>query len=180
MTERGKKPTQFEDFDRKTQELIQAVGEAMQLPDYKKIFSNYENKYVLPKFVCYYVLYERGLSYPHIGSKFKRNHTTIMYAIKKAKQMPECMVIANIVNAKLKSIEVQEAVIDKYLMGEQKNKIYKQIKNLINSGMNDEEICLKVDLTDESTKKIIHLIKSGCKTKKIPDYKNNVIKQIYV
>ena len=178
--ERGKKPTQFEEFDRKTQELIQAVGEAMQLPDYKKIFSNYENKYVLPKFVCYYVLYERGFSYPHIGSKFKRNHTTIMYAIKKAKQMPECMVIANVVNAKLKSIEVQEAVIDKYLMGEQKNKIYKQIKNLINSGMNDEEICLKVDLTDESTKEIISLIKRTCKIKKVPDYKNCTIKKIYV
>ena len=178
--ERGKKPTQFEEFDRKTQELIQAVGESMQLPDYKKIFSNYENKYVLPKFVCYYVLYERGFSYPHIGSKFKRNHTTIMYAIKKAKQMPECMVIANVVNAKLKSIEVQEAVIDKYLMGEQKNKIYKQIKNLINSGMNDEEICLKVDLTDESTKEIISLIKRTCKIKKVPDYKNCTIKKIYV
>lgn len=180
MMERGKKPTQFEEFDRKTQELIQAVGEAMKFPQYKRIFSSYERKYVLPKFVCYYVLYERGLSYPQIGLRFKRDHTSIMSAIKKAKHMPECMVIANVVNAKLKSIEVQEAAIDKYLMGEQKNKIYKQIKNLINSGMNDEEICLKVDLTDESTKKIIHLIKSGCKTKKIPDYKNNVIKQIYV
>lgn len=179
MTERGKKPTQFEEFDRKTQELIQAVGEAMQLPDYKKIFSNYENKYVLPKLVCYYVLYERGLSYPQIGSKFKRNHTTIMYAIKKAKQMPECMVIANIVNAKLKSIEVQEAVLSKYRIGEQKNKLYEQIKSYINNGMSDEEVCLSVNIPAESTKEIINLIKRRCKTKKIPDYKNSKIKEIY-
>ena len=180
MMERGKKPTQFEEFDRKTQELIQAVGEAMQLPDYKKIFSNYENKYVLPKFVCYYVLYERGLSYPQIGLKFKRDHTSIMHAIKKAKDMPECLVIANIVNAKLKSIEEQDAAIDKYRIGEQKNKLYDQIKKLINSGMSDEEICQKVDIPAERTKEIINLIKGRCKTKKIPDYKNNVIKQIYV
>lgn len=180
MMGRGKQPTQFEEFDRKTQELIRIVGEAMQLPDYKKIFSNYENKYVLPKFVCYYVLFDRGLSYPQIGRKFKRNHTTIMSAIAKAKKLPECMVIANIVNEKLKSIEEKDAVLRKYRAGEQKNKLYEQIKGYINNGMSDEEICLKVDLTDESTKKIIHLIKSGCKTKKIPDYKNNVIKQIYV
>lgn len=180
MTERGKKPTQFEDFDRKTQELIRTVGETMKFPQYKRIFSSYERKYVLPKFVCYYVLYERGLSYPQIGLRFKRNHTSIMSAIKKAKQLPECMVIANIVNEKLKSIEEKDAVLRKYRAGEQKNKLYEQIKGYINSGMSDEEICQSVEIPTESTKEIINLIKGRCKTKKIPDYKNNVIKQIYV
>lgn len=180
MTERGKKPTQFEDFDRKTQELIRTVGETMKFPQFKHIFSSYERKYVLPKFVCYYVLYERGLSYPQIGLKFKRDHTSIMHAIKKAKDMPECLVIANIVNAKLKSIEEQDAAIDKYRTGEQKNKLYDQIKKLINSGMSDEEICQSVEIPTESTKEIINLIKRRCKMKKIPDYKNCAIKQIYV
>lgn len=180
MTDKGKQPTQFEDFDRKTQELIRTVGETMKFPQFKHIFSSYERKYVLPKFVCYYVLYERGLSYPQIGLKFKRDYTSIMHAIKKAKDMPECLVIANIVNAKLKSIEEQDAAIDKYRIGEQKNKLYDQIKKLINSGMSDEEICQKVDIPAERTKEIINLIKGRCKTKKIPDYKNNVIKQIYV
>ena len=180
MMGRGKQPTQFEEFDRKTQELIQAVGEAMKFPQFKHIFSSYERKYVLPKFVCYYVLYERGLSYPQIGLKFKRDHTSIMSAIKKAKQLPECMVIANIVNEKLKSIEEKDAVIDKYRTGEQKNKLYEQIKNYINSGMSDEEVCQKLNISAESTEEIINLIKRRCKMKKIPDYKNCTIKQIYV
>lgn len=179
MMGRGKQPTQFEEFDRKTQELIRIVGEIMEFPYYKNIFSSYERKYVLPKFVCYYVLFDRGISYPQIGRKFKRNHTTIMSAIAKAKKLPECMVIANIVNEKLKSIEEKDAVLRKYRIGEQKNKLYDQIKKLINSGMSDEEICQKVDIPTESTKEIINLIKGRCKTKKIPDYKNNVIKQIY-
>lgn len=180
MTERGKKPTQFEDFDRKTQELIRTVGETMKFPQFKHIFSSYERKYVLPKFVCYYVLYERGLSHPQIGLRFKRDHTSIMSAIKKAKQLPECMVIANIVNEKLKSIEEKDAVIDKYRTGEQKNKLYEQIKNYINSGMSDEEVCQKLNISAESTKEIISLIKRRCKMKKVPDYKNCTIKQIYV
>lgn len=180
MTERGKTPTQFEDFDRKTQELIRTVGETMEFPQYKRIFSSYERKYVLPKFVCYYVLYERGLSYPQIGLRFKRNHTSIMSAIKKAKQLPECMVIANIVNEKLKSIEEKDAVIDKYRTGEQKNKLYEQIKNYINSGMSDEEVCQKLNISAESTKEIISLIKRRCKMKKVPDYKNCTIRKIYV
>ena len=180
MTERGKQPTQFEDFDRKTQELIRAVGEAMKFPQYKHIFSSYERKYVLPKFVCYYVLYERGLSYPQIGLKFKRDHTSIMHAIKKAKDMPECLVISNIVNEKLKSIEEHEAVIDKYRNGEEKNKLYEQIKSYINDGMSDEEVCQKIDIPAESTKEIISLIKRRCKIKKVPDYKNCTIKKIYV
>lgn len=180
MTERGKKPTQFEDFDRKTQELIRTVGETMKFPQYKRIFSSYERKYVLPKFVCYYVLYERGLSYPQIGLRFKRDHTSIMSAIKKAKQLPECMVIANIVNEKLKSIEEKDAVIDKYRTGEQKNKLYEQIKNYINSGMSDEEVCQKLNISAESTKEIISLIKRRCKMKKVPDYKNCTIRKIYV
>lgn len=180
MTERGKQPTQFEDFDRKTQELIRTVGETMKFPQFKHIFSSYERKYVLPKFVCYYVLYERGLSYPQIGLKFKRDHTSIMHAIKKAKDMPECLVIANIVNAKLKSIEEQDAAIDKYRTGEQKNKLYEQIKNYINSGMSDEEVCQKLNISAESTKEIISLIKRRCKMKKVPDYKNCTIRKIYV
>lgn len=180
MMGRGKQPTQFEEFDRKTQDIIRTVGETMQFPQYKQIFSSYERKYVLPKFVCYYVLYERGLSFPQIGLRFKRDHTSIMSAIKKAKQLPECMVIANIVNEKLKSIEEKDAVIDKYRTGEQKNKLYEQIKNYINSGMSDEEVCQKLNISAESTKEIISLIKRRCKMKKVPDYKNCTIKQIYV
>lgn len=180
MMGRGKQPTQFEEFDRKTQDIIRTVGEIMKIPEYPKIFSSFQKKFVLPKFVCYYVLYERGLSYPQIGLRFKRDHTSIMSAIKKAKQLPECMVIANIVNEKLKSIEEKDAVIDKYRTGEQKNKLYEQIKNYINSGMSDEEVCLNVDIPAESTEEIINLIKRRCKMKKIPDYKNCTIKQIYV
>lgn len=180
MMGRGKQPTQFEEFDRKTQDIIRTVGEIMKIPEYPKIFSSFQKKFVLPKFVCYYVLYERGLSYPQIGLRFKRDHTSIMSAIKKAKQLPECIVIANIVNAKLKSIEEQDAAIDKYRIGEQKNKLYDQIKKLINSGMSDEEVCLNVDIPAESTEEIINLIKRRCKMKKIPDYKNCTIKQIYV
>lgn len=180
MMGRGKQPTQFEEFDRKTQDIIRTVGEIMKIPEYPKIFSSFQKKFVLPKFVCYYVLYERGLSYPQIGLRFKRDHTSIMSAIKKAKQLPECMVIANIVNAKLKRQEKQETVIVKYRIGEQKNKLYDQIKKLINSGMSDEEVCLNVDIPAESTEEIINLIKRRCKMKKIPDYKNCTIKQIYV
>lgn len=180
MMGRGKQPTQFEEFDRKTQDIIRTVGEIMKIPEYPKIFSSFQKKFVLPKFVCYYVLYERGLSYPQIGLRFKRDHTSIMSAIKKAKQLPECMVIANIVNAKLKRQEEQETVIVKYRIGEQKNKLYDQIKKLINSGMSDEEVCLNVDIPAESTEEIINLIKRRCKMKKIPDYKNCTIKQIYV
>lgn len=179
MADRGKKQTKFEDFDRKTQELIRTVGETMQILEYKKIFSNYETKFVLPKFVCYYVLYERGMSYPQIGSKFKRNHATIMHAIRKAKNMPECMVIANVVNAKIKSIEDQEIIIGKYRTGEQKSKIFQKIKSLMNSGMDDEKICQNIDIPAENTKEIIQLIKRRCKIKKIPDYKNCIIKKIY-
>lgn len=180
MMGRGKQPTQFEEFDRKTQDIIRTVGEIMKIPEYPKIFSSFQKKFVLPKFVCYYVLYERGLSYPQIGLRFKRDHTSIMSAIKKAKQLPECMVIANIVNAKLKSIEEKDAVIDKYRTGEQKNKLYDQIKGYINNGMSDEEVCLNVDIPAEGTEEIINLIKRRCKMKKIPDYKNCTIKQIYV
>lgn len=180
MMGRGKQPTQFEEFDRKTQDIIRTVGEIMKIPEYPKIFSSFQKKFVLPKFVCYYVLYERGLSYPQIGLRFKRDHTSIMSAIKKAKQLPECMVIANIVNAKLKRQEKLETVIVKYRTGEQKNKLYDQIKKLINSGMSDEEVCLNVDIPAESTEEIINLIKRRCKMKKIPDYKNCTIKQIYV
>lgn len=180
MMGRGKQPTQFEEFDRKTQELIRTVSEIMQIHQYKKIFSSFERAYILPKFVCYYVLYERGLSFPQIGRKFKRDHTSIMHAIKKSKNMPECMVIANIVNAKLKSIEEQDAAIDKYRIGEQKNKLYEQIKNYINSGMSDEEVCQKLNISAESTKEIISLIKRRCKMKKVPDYKNCTIRKIYV
>lgn len=180
MMGRGKQPTQFEEFDRKTQDIIRTVGEIMKIPEYPKIFSSFQKKFVLPKFVCYYVLYERGLSYPQIGLRFKRDHTSIMSAIKKAKQLPECMVIANIVNAKLKRQEGRETVIVKYRIGEQKNKLYDQIKKLINSGMSDEEVCLNVDIPAESTEEIINLIKRRCEMKKIPDYKNCTIKQIYV
>lgn len=179
MTDKGKQPTQFEEFDRKTQDIIRTVGEIMKIPEYPKIFSSFQKKFVLPKFVCYYVLYERGLSYPQIGRKFKRNHTTIMSAIAKAKKLPECIVIANIVNAKLKRQEEQETVIVKYRTGEQKNKLYDQIKGYINNGMSDEEVCLNVDIPAESTEEIINLIKRRCKMKKIPDYKNCTIKQIY-
>lgn len=180
MMGRGKQPTQFEEFDRKTQDIIRTVGEIMKIPEYPKIFSSFQKKFVLPKFVCYYVLFDRGLSYPQIGRKFKRNHTTIMSAIAKAKKLPECMVIANIVNEKLKSIEEKDAVLRKYRTGEQKNKLYDQIKGYINNGMSDEEVCLNVDIPAESTEEIINLIKRRCKTKKIPDYKNCTIKQIYV
>lgn len=180
MMGRGKQPTQFEEFDRKTQDIIRTVGEIMKIPEYPKIFSSFQKKFVLPKFVCYYVLYERGLSFPQIGRKFKRNHTSIMHAIDKAKNIPECMIIANIVNAKLKRQEEQETVIVKYRTGEQKNKLYDQIKRFINNGMSDEEICQILDIPEESTKEIINLIKLRCKTKKIPDYKNNIVKQIYV
>lgn len=180
MMGRGKQPTQFEEFDRKTQEIIRTVSEIMQIHQYKKIFSSFERAYILPKFVCYYVLFDRGLSYPQIGRKFKRNHTTIMSAIAKAKKLPECMVIANIVNEKLKSIEEKDAVIDKYRTGEQKNKLYEQIKGYINNGMSDEEVCLNVDIPAESTEEIINLIKRRCKMKKIPDYKNCTIRKIYV
>lgn len=103
-----------------------------------------------------------------------------MSAIAKAKKLPECMVIANIVNEKLKSIEEKDAVLRKYRTGEQKNKLYDQIKGYINNGMSDEEVCLNVDIPAESTEEIINLIKRRCKTKKIPDYKNCTIKQIYV
>ena len=180
MMGRGKQPTQFEEFDRKTQDIIRTVGEIMKIPEYPKIFSSFQKKFVLPKFVCYYVLYERGLSYPQIGLRFKRDHTSIMSAIQQAKQLPECMVIANIVNAKLKRQEEQETVIVKYRTGEQKNKLYDQIKGYINNGMSDEEVCLNVDIPAESTEEIINLIKRRCKMKKIPDYKNCTIKQIYV
>ena len=180
MMGRGKQPTQFEEFDRKTQDIIRTVGETMQFPQYKQIFSSYERKYVLPKFVCYYVLYERGLSFPQIGRKFKRNHTSIMHAIDKAKNIPECMIIANIVNAKLKRQEEQETVIVKYRTGEQKNKLYDQIKRFINNGMSDEEVCQKLNISAESTKEIISLIKRRCKMKKVPDYKNCTIRKIYV
>lgn len=176
----GKQPTQFEEFDRKTQDIIRTVGEIMKIPEYTKIFSSFQKKFVLPKFVCYYVLYVRGLSYPQIGLKFKRDHTSIMHAIKKAKEMPECLVISNIVNEKLKSIEEHEAVIDKYRNGEEKNKLYEQIKSYINSGMSDEEVCQKLDISAESTKEIISLIKRRCKMKKVPDYKNCTIRKIYV
>lgn len=180
MMGRGKQPTQFEEFDRKTQDIIRTVGEIMKIPEYPKIFSSFQKKFVLPKFVCYYVLYERGLSYPQIGLKFKRDHTSVMNAIRKSKNMPECMVIANIVNAKLKRQEEQETVIVKYRTGEQKNRLYDQIKSFINNGMSDEEICQILDIPEESTKEIINLIKLRCKTKKIPDYKNNIVKEIYV
>ena len=103
-----------------------------------------------------------------------------MHAIDKAKNIPECMIIANIVNAKLKRQEEQETVIVKYRTGEQKNKLYDQIKRFINNGMSDEEICQILDIPEESTKEIINLIKLRCKTKKIPDYKNNIVKEIYV
>lgn len=180
MMGRGKQPTQFEEFDRKTQDIIRTVGEIMKIPEYPKIFSSFQKKFVLPKFVCYYVLYERGLSYPQIGLKFKRDHTSVMNAIRKSKNMPECIVIANIVNAKFKRQEEQETVIVKYRTGEQKNKLYDQIKRFINNGMSDEEICQILDIPEESTKEIINLIKLRCKTKKIPDYKNNIVKEIYV
>lgn len=180
MMGRGKQPTQFEEFDRKTQDIIRTVGEIMKIPEYPKIFSSFQKKFVLPKFVCYYVLYERGLSYPQIGLKFKRDHTSVMNAIRKSKNMPECIVIANIVNAKLKRQEEQETVIVKCRTGEQKNKLYDQIKGYINNGMSDEEVCLNVDIPAESTEEIINLIKRRCKMKKIPDYKNCTIKQIYV
>lgn len=180
MTERGKQPTTFEEFDRKTQQLIRTVGETMQFPQYKQIFSSYERKYVLPKFVCYYVLYERGLSFPQIGRKFKRNHTSIMHAIDKAKNIPECMIIANTVNTKLKKIEEQEAVIDRYRTGVEKSKYFEKIKSLLNSGMNNEEICQKIGIPLEKTNEIIQLIKKKCKLKSIPDYKNCVIKKIYI
>lgn len=180
MTEKGKHPTQFEDFDRKTQELIRAVGEVMKFPQYKHIFSSFEKKYVLPKFVCYYVLYERGLSYPQIGLKFKRDHTSIMHAIKKAKNIPECIVIANIVNERLKSIDERENVLNKYRNGVKKDKIYEKVKSLINSGMDDEEVCKNMDIPTVRTRDIIQFIKMRCKIKKIPDYKNCTIKQIYV
>lgn len=42
MMGRGKQPTQFEEFDRKTQDLIRIVGEIMEFPYYKNIFSSYE------------------------------------------------------------------------------------------------------------------------------------------
>lgn len=168
MMGRGKQPTQFEEFDRKTQDIIRTVGEIMKIPEYPKIFSSFQKKFVLPKFVCYYVLYERGLSYPQIGLKFKRYHTSVMNAIRKSKNMPECIVIANIVNAKLKRQEEQETVIVKYRTGEQKNKLYDQIKRFINNGMSDEEICQILDIPEESTKEIINLIKLRCKTKKSP------------
>lgn len=89
-----------------------------------------------------------------------------MSAIAKAKKLPECMVIANIVNEKLKSIEEKDAVLRKYRAGEQKNKLYEQIKGYINNGMSDEEVCLNVDIPAESTEEIINLIKRRCKMKK--------------
>lgn len=180
MKRMGRIPTKFEEFDRKTQDLIRTVCETMKIPEYTNIFLSFRKDYVLPKFVCYYVLYERGMSYPQIGRKFKKNHTSVLNAIRKSKNMPECMVIANIVNAKLKSQEEQDSVIDKYRSGEQKNKLYEKIKDLINYGMSDEEICQSMDIPAENAKEIIWLIKSRCKVKKIPDYKNCTIKQIYV
>ena len=180
MMERGKKPTQFEEFDRKTQELIQAVGEAMQLPDYKKIFSNYENKYVLPKFVCYYVLYERGFSYPHIGSKFKRNHATIMYAIKKAKQMPECMVYTHKINEIIRREKEYEELAMKYKDGQARSCLFEEIKNLLNKDYSDADIIKTLDIPPQTGFEISHIIRTRCKTKKVPDYKNCVIKEIYI
>lgn len=42
MMGRGKQPTQFEEFDRKTQDIIRTVGEIMKIPEYPKIFSSFQ------------------------------------------------------------------------------------------------------------------------------------------
>lgn len=180
MTQMGRRPTKFEEFDRKTQELIRTVGEIMKFNQYKNIFVCYEKEYVLPKYVCYYALYERGLSSPQIGAKFKRNHATVLNSIRKAKNIPECIVIANIVNARLKSMDERENVLNKYQNGVKIDKIYEKVKSLINSGMDDEEVCKNMDIPTVRTRDIIQFIKMRCKIKKIPDYKNCTIKKIYV
>ena len=58
-------------------------------------------KYIIPRFIAYYVGYCKGISYPKLGKLLDRHHATIMYGAKKVED--ECKT-NKMLNEQVKSI----------------------------------------------------------------------------
>lgn len=176
----GRIKTKFSKFDRKTQELIKLVASEVGVKDYWNIFDSYKREYTLAKFTCFMVLFDRGMSFPQIGKKFLRDRTTIMYGVNRAKTMPDCMVYTHKINEIIRKQKEYEELAIKYKEGQARSCLFEEIKKLINKDYSDADIIKTLDIPPQTEFEISHIIRTRCKTKKVPDYKNCVIKEIYI
>lgn len=177
----GRRSTHFNDFDKSTQEIIKNVANVMGIEEYYNIFFRFDRKYTLPRFVCYKVLYDRGYSYPMIGSKFFKDHTSIIHGVKRTKKSPELMAYANIVNYRLNQQVNEINLLKKFKDEEKNNEKIKSVKDLMNSGYNDDEIVDKLTyLPKVLVLELIENIRKKGKQKLVPDYKKSIVKKIYV
>lgn len=163
----------------KALKAISLVAEELNLNP-REIFANYQRKNDLAKFMCYRVYFNRGLSYPQTGKLFGRDHTTIMHGIKKLRENPELMAIADkiydFVFKEEKNSQLESAYHQKKI--NEKNDII--IKNLVNEEKDIDFIYLQVNCTKEYVDNYIQKLKENCQRKKIPDYAKNKIKEIYI
>lgn len=166
-------------MNEKTKKIIELVADEMNLNP-NLIFGSFKKEYNFAKFMCYRVYFNRGLSYPQIGGAFNKDHTTIMHGIKKLRENPELMAIADkiydFVFKEEKNSELESAYHQKKI--NEKNDII--IKNLVNEEKDIDFIYLQVNCTKEYVDNYIQKLKENCPRKKIPDYAKYKIKEIYI
>lgn len=177
----GRRSIDFKTFDKATQEIIKNVAIVMGVNKYYNIFAKFDRQYTLPRFVCYKVLYDRGYSYPMIGAKFCKDHTSIIHGVKRTKKSPKLMAYANIVNYRLRQHTDEINLLRKFKIEEKNSEIIKKIKDLMNLGYDEDAIVDNIkDVSKVLILELIENIKKKCKQKLVPDYKKSIVRKIYV
>ena len=166
-----------------------------------EVISSRKAKIVLCKFVIYYVLTALGNSTTTVGKIVKKDHTTILYGIKKVKEDKELKKIASIFiykaldnNYKPNNIQ-QLNWLAKVKHEQYQANLKKSVEELILLKKTYNEIDYSItDCMLSEKKRVENVMKALCKTeddakkiienalilghKKIPNYKANITQKI--
>ena len=160
-----KNKIEFEDYDFATQRFILIVARVTGVNG-RELFTRFNRDYDFAKRVCYLAYRKKGLSYPAIGNRLHRDHTTIISGVKKIINDPKC-----------------NAFIDKVLEIESASEPIFELKDSIKEKLNNreslEQIATDLMVSVEFAKKIKNELDLYCEKKKIPNYKNCTIREIY-
>lgn len=160
-----KEKIEFENYDFATQRFILAVARVTEVNG-RELFTRFTRDYDFAKRVCYLAYRKKGLSYPAIGNRLHRDHTTIILGVKKIINDPK-----------------GNALADEILKIESTSKPIFELKNSIKEKLNNQESLEKI-ATDlmvsvEFANEIKNELDLYCEKKKIPNYKNCTIMEIY-
>lgn len=160
-----KNKTDFEDFDVTTQRFVLAVAKVMGV-DGKKMFNTFTRELDEAKRICYLAYRKKGLSYPNIAKRLHRDHTTVMAGVRRIIDNRHCHSLADQI-LKQESLFLPIAGLTN------------AIKEKLNKAETIENIADDLSIGIGFVKETKELLDSTCEKKKVPNYKNCTIREIY-